>query len=963
MFKPGGFLFLLLLWGLHSAGQYFQTGQDPAFIRWRQVNTENFQLIYPGDYEVPAQRIAGILEEVYPYGGYSLNHVPRKIPVILHTHTVRSNGLLAWAPKRVEMYTIPHQSMYSQDWLEQLAIHEFRHVVQMDKVAQSLPRIIPFLLAQQGTALVTGAYLPFWFLEGDAVVTETALSKAGRGRLPSFLMEIRAQAVQKGIYGFDKAYLGSYKDLVPNHYKMGYYLVGEARSLYGPELWEKTVTRVGEKPFSFTPFRSAVKEVTGMNQRKLYERVFDRLRQEWQQKDEAFENPSFTRVTKPVKIPANYRYNFMAGTDTVLTLKDAFNEVPHFTYVFPDSREKKLLTPGTIFNESVGKSGPWLCWSEQLPDLRWEHSGRSLIHILNLETGEKQKLKPHYKGFSPDVSPDEKRIALIEVDATNNYYLSIYQLSTGKCITRYQADHNPYLITPKWISNNELVMIRLNDRGKSLVLVNPFRKEITILTENMGEIEHPVVKGEEVYFISSYAGKNDLYVLNTTNRKVFRVCNSRFGVAFPAVSGKNNQVVLSDYTSEGFRLIKITDDKTKREPLEKIKKGTYPLADKLASQEKGIPDFSEITRNGFESKKYSKPGNLFHFHSWLPGYFDVNSYDLSPGVSFLSQNKLGTAETSIGYRWDIHEKTGKIYGKFSWKGWYPLLSLEVNNGKRRSHYLSVTHYTNERNEIEWSDTTRMEFHWGETTLELQAKMPLNLSRGKYYRLLQPEVQYNLTSRRNAADSPDWFTEGSIHSLIYSLYYHQIIRKAYQDLVPDFGLITELSYRHTPGSSSGYGNLTAWQIIGYFPGMTKNQGLVLYNGLQVRKIGNGYVFSDAIRIPRGYSTHTNNFMYSFSADYKLPLFYPDWSLGGLVYLKRLKASLFADYSSQKGDLYTRGEKTGNFSRSLSSYGVELSGDMHFLRFYAPVEMGVRMAYLPGEKNFYSGFLFSVDFTSF
>jgi len=27
--------------------QYFQTGQDPAYIRWRQINTENFQLIYP----------------------------------------------------------------------------------------------------------------------------------------------------------------------------------------------------------------------------------------------------------------------------------------------------------------------------------------------------------------------------------------------------------------------------------------------------------------------------------------------------------------------------------------------------------------------------------------------------------------------------------------------------------------------------------------------------------------------------------------------------------------------------------------------------------------------------------------------------------------------------------------------------------------------------------------------------
>jgi len=962
MIKPGGILFILLLWGFAAAGQYFQTGQDPASIRWRQVDTEKFQLIYPGEYETQALRIAGLLEEVYEYGGYSLNHLPRKIPVILHTHTVRSNGLLAWAPKRVELYTTPHQSIYSQDWLEQLAIHEFRHVVQIDKVAQSLPRIIPLLLGQQGTALVTGAYLPFWFLEGDAVVTETALSKAGRGRLPSFLMEIRTQAVQKGIYAFDKAYLGSYKDLVPNYYKMGYYLVGGARYLYGPELWEKAVTRVGEKPFSLTPFRSAIKAATGMNQKKLYEMVFDSLRLEWKKIDEGYKNPPFTWLTKPLKTPANYRYNFMVGTDTVLTLKDAFNAVPHFTLIFPDGREKKLLTPGTIFNESVGKTGSLLTWAEQIPDLRWEHSGRSLIHILNLKTGKKQKVKPQFKGFSPAIAPDKKRIAMIEVDSGNKYYLSVYNIRTGELTTRYQAENNPYLITPKWIAKNKLVVVMLNDKGKSLALADPFKKEMTILTGNMGEIKHPLVKGEEVYFISSYAGKNDLYVMNTLNHRIFRVYSSRFGVAFPAVSEKNNHMVLSDYTADGFRLIKITDDKTKREPLEKVKKGIYLLADKLASQEKGIPDFTESEPEAFESEKYSKTGHLFHFHSWLPGYFDVSSYDVSPGVSFLSQNKLGTAETSAGYRWDTSEKMGKIYGKFSWKGWYPLLDLEVNNGTRRSHFLSVTHYTNNQNEIEWSDTSRIEFNWAETTLNLEAKMPLNLSGGKYYRLLQPEVKYKLTSRKNAENHPDWFTEGNIHSMIYSLYYHQIRRKAYQDLVPDFGFITELSFRHSPGSNPGFGNLAACQAISYFPGFLKNHGLVLYNGLQIRNFEKGYVYSDAIRIPRGYGTHINNFMYSLAADYKLPLICPDLSLG-VLYFKRLKASLFSDYAYEKGDIYTSGESTGTFSRSLSSYGMELLGDMHFLRFYAPVEMGVRMAYLPNKKQLHTDFLFSVNFTSF
>ncbi|HSO88400.1 MAG TPA: hypothetical protein VLQ91_17740, partial [Draconibacterium sp.] len=213
-------LFLLFIFiGLlnSSEAQYFQTGQDPASLKWRQINTENFQIIYPDYYEGQSQKLASIMEIVYKKGGQTLKYQPKKISIILHTQTVKSNGLVAWAPKRAEFYTIPHQGIYAQNWIEQLAIHEFRHVVQIDKVNSELPKIIKILLGEQGTALVFGTYLPWWFIEGDAVVSETALSNSGRGRFPSFLMEHKALAVEKGIYKYDKAYNGSYKNYVPDH--------------------------------------------------------------------------------------------------------------------------------------------------------------------------------------------------------------------------------------------------------------------------------------------------------------------------------------------------------------------------------------------------------------------------------------------------------------------------------------------------------------------------------------------------------------------------------------------------------------------------------------------------------------------------------------------------------------------------------------------------------------------------
>src|SRR5680860_1361235 len=106
-------LFVIFCGISNLKAQYFQTGQDPASLKWRQINTENFQLIYPDYYELQAQKLANVMEKVYDYGGNSLLHKPKKISIILHTQTVKSNGLVAWAPKRSEFYTTPHPVSYT----------------------------------------------------------------------------------------------------------------------------------------------------------------------------------------------------------------------------------------------------------------------------------------------------------------------------------------------------------------------------------------------------------------------------------------------------------------------------------------------------------------------------------------------------------------------------------------------------------------------------------------------------------------------------------------------------------------------------------------------------------------------------------------------------------------------------------------------------------------------------------
>jgi hypothetical protein len=234
----------------NASAQFSESGTEPASVRWQQIHTEHFRVIFPTDAAHDGQRAANVLEYIYSKEGKTLNHQPAKIPVVLHNRTAFSNGFVSWAPKRSEWFLTPPQDNYAQDWLEQLAVHEYRHVVQIDKLNQGITKALGFAVGQQAVGAISGL-LPMWFLEGDAVATETALTNAGRGRNPAFEMPLRTIALSGKYQKYDKALFGSYRDHVPNHYELGYQIVSWTRERYGAKTFETSADFVARKPFLF----------------------------------------------------------------------------------------------------------------------------------------------------------------------------------------------------------------------------------------------------------------------------------------------------------------------------------------------------------------------------------------------------------------------------------------------------------------------------------------------------------------------------------------------------------------------------------------------------------------------------------------------------------------------------------------------------------------------------------------
>ena len=218
-----------LLLAERAAAQYYTWGSDPAGLKWSRIRTPDVRIIYPDTAAAIADRTLFCIEKVKPCIGYGFRHPAMRIPFVMHPENFRSNGLVMWLPKRVEFLTSPAVESYAMPWYKQLTAHEYRHAVQYNNLNRGVIKALSYILGQQGSTIGL-LYLPIWLLEGDAVMSETAMSSFGRGLQPSFTLEYRVLGRRLlDRRNPDKWFCGSYREYVPDHYQLGYQIeIGRA---------------------------------------------------------------------------------------------------------------------------------------------------------------------------------------------------------------------------------------------------------------------------------------------------------------------------------------------------------------------------------------------------------------------------------------------------------------------------------------------------------------------------------------------------------------------------------------------------------------------------------------------------------------------------------------------------------------------------------------------------------------
>lgn len=941
-------IYILTIFIIESKAQFYNTG-DPPNVRWRTFHTSHFQFIFPAEYEQKTREYAVSFDEAWERVAEQLNHQPKSIPVVIHPYVSRSNGLVVWAPKRMEIYPVPPQTIDPQPWMHQLAIHETRHVVQISKLNQGFTKALSFFTGEQSIGLAAGI-IPAWFYEGDAVFAETAYSLSGRGRSPSFEMKISAQVSDdEKIFSYDKSQFGSYRDFVPNHYEYGYQMVAYAFEKFGHDFWSETLNFTGRNPFIPFAFRRGMKKQKGISPDDLYQLAVENRKTERKTGNDIQDKSSQT--VSPAKTDyINYYSPQYLNANTLVVLKDGPGFVRQIVSLNEQGEEKKLYIPGSLSVNRISANAGKITWSETIPDARWGNQSYSVIRIFDVSTKTETQLTRKTRYYAPSISPSGNYIAAIENDVLNNCYLVILDAWNGKIISRDKTSEGSFLQFPDWTSENEIVMTRQDDKGKHIVSFDTSTGTwSTLLSGGSYDFTRPTGNTETIYFNSTWNGKDDIYALERSSGEFFKLSDSEYGAFEPAMKQNENSIAFADYTHRGFEVRMITAEIKNLIHFIPPEKGPHPYYSS-GSEEPVIfrPDEEKAKR--FKSKPYSKLGHLFNFHSWAPFSYDfeninpVDNPQIYPGLTLLSQNLINTSVSQLSYAY----KNGRHFtsNSLTYSGFLTVMEFGMNYGDDPLIYSGRD--TIGPGEIK-SDLLN---------IRARFSIPLNLTMNRYIRGFTPSLQVNYNNSYYHYTLEDKYKRGRV-SLDWQLNYYSYLRLAPKDISPRWGSQLRFRYFSSPFEKENFGSIFTTTAIGYLPGLFKHHSIRVRGNYQKQNPVK-YLYQSLIEFPRGFHIMRTEILYTLNADYFLPLLYPDLSIPGIIYLKRLRGAAFYDYALNNYRVYNQSlNQIQWMNQNLFSTGAEIIADYHLFRLLFPFSTGIRINYLPQYGEVKTELIFSIN----
>ncbi len=898
------FLFLV---SVSTYGQRF--GANPSSVKWKKIKGAAADIVFPIGSDSAAFRVNAItsmLEKSPAYG--RLGNTSSRISIVLQTLPTVSNAYVGLGPWRSEFFLFPPQDalkLGSTSWLDNLSIHEYRHVHQYANFRKGLSKFAYLVAGQEGQALANSASVPDWFFEGDAVYAETKYLSQGRGRLPGFYEPFRSLWMANKQYGYQKLRSGSMKDLVPNHYALGYLLVAYGYGQYGEDFWAKVTGDASRFRGLFYPLQSAIKRHTGLKFNAFVQRAIDSFQLSMPVE---VKHPSVMMInTLDKKRVVDHHFPIWLGGDSVLALRKSYNQLSHWV-IFNQGKQSRLGVKNIGVDDYYTYKRGHVVYVAYMPDSRWQWKESSDIILYNIYDRTEQRITKGKRYFSPDLSNDGQRLIAVDVAPGGKTSLDLINRETGEKLKTYENGSGIFFSYPVFNYSDSIVyVIARKDEGVSALL------KLDLSTSSFSEVlpytNAPMsflrIRGNKLMFTVSQGQTNQFWEHDLVSGKTGVLSVGVTGSYGGDIHEDGKKIVYSSLSAEG----------------EQVYRADYAFKEAKLSPLKptGATDLmTEVNGSNDSIAAYKKSEGLLRIHSWRPFYEQ-------PEWSFTlyGQNLLNTMVSSYEYVYNENEGSHRVGLNLAYGGLYPWIT-------------GGTNYTVDRT---YKDSSRL-IRWNEWTGNVGLRLPLNFTAGKLYKQLDLSTRIHAVSLDYASKNTVSFNDRFISYLQHQLSWSMQTQQAVQHIYPKFAFVTRLQSRMAIGNTSA--NQLYWGSQLYLPGAGRNHSLVLGFNYQRRDTLRQYSFSNGFAMARGYDGIDYPRMWKTSFNYHMPLLYPDLGIGNIVYFLRIRSNFFYD------DMHLKSLRTGKVI-NLRSAGTEVYFDTKWWN-QQNVTFGLRYSRLLDTKLF-------------
>ncbi len=907
-------LIILIIYSQKSFAQFFEDSQAPLSQKWYKIETKNFQLIFPEEMKSKAPTLAQQVSASLRTTSRNYKITPRKIPFIIHNTNLQTNGFVQLSPRKSELYSTAGAEPDNQTWLPNLILHESRHVSQFDKLTGKLSA--PFF--EQLALAYYGLTVPSWYFEGDATLTETIYSNGGRGRLPAFEMPVKANFQSDRNYSFNKYLLGSYKDIVPSYYTIGYLMTSTLKSELPPNYEADLFSELNKKPLYPYNINRVLKKKIGGNSAYLYNKTIANLDTIWKEKTRNYQYKKYAEINAINS--SFYNNNLLPKHKNGLIYFIKQNPQKTSAIYTYDTRTKKeniLIKTGIQLMPHFDVNSNYILWDELRKDPRFNKRTYSIINIMDLKTGKIKQLTKHTRYYSPVFSPVNETIACIEVDLSNDSYLTLISLKNSSIIKRIKIGNAEQLQHPSFSpEGNKIIGIRLSQSGTALCEIDLEKNKITNLTAwGNQQYERPqYLSGMKVMTKANFNGIDNIYTIDLLSGKKQLLTKAQFGAFNPFYDSESRQLFFNNYQYNGYKIGQTAIDTTYDIAPETDYFSHYYGLALTKDSIKNITSIPVDTSQYNQIVPYNGLGRTFNFHSLSLSSSNFESFDnFKPGVFWLSNNILNTTQIALGYEYDTDIRKGVYSAELTYNKYFPKFSLRYEN---RGQIAAAS--------LPNKPDSSIRFDWREHYISSQISIPLSFYRRDYvystgFNLATAYLRRYDLSRNDVKN----FNYETAFPLTYQLYLNRNARMANMDLYPRWGQNFSLTYRHTPFENNAKGEILSARTVFYLPGFMSNHGFQIRLSAQT---GSGiYQYINDIPLVSGFSYYRyEKVKNTLLVNYRFPIAYPDLGLGSLAYIKRVKGGIFADYQN----IHKHREV------SPKSFGAYLSLDFNAFRYPLP-----------------------------